>query len=255
MIENRMKDYISKFWVGLMDGDGSIQVNHWRKKHLQYRFVIKCVDSEKNREMIHSIKKHLGGNLRIDHKRKTVLWVCDQKKHIRYLLSTVFQKYPPLTSRLNAQLVFLNQCLKNQEENTLSSQDQILWYLENRNLKYSLYEKQNTLHQQPLACYFPEWCSGFIEAEGCFSIRNTSKNHSFSLGQKKDKYLLQQIKEYFLIQSQLRNPKNDFWVLETYRRETFLHLANHFKNYPLLGAKSQSYQNFLSVVDLSHRVN
>ncbi len=34
------KDYISKFWVGLMDGDGSIQVNHWRKKSLQYRLVI-----------------------------------------------------------------------------------------------------------------------------------------------------------------------------------------------------------------------
>ena len=25
-------DYIKKFWVGLMDGDGSIQVNHWKKK-------------------------------------------------------------------------------------------------------------------------------------------------------------------------------------------------------------------------------
>ena len=28
------------FWVGLMDGDGSIQVNHWRKLSLQYRLVI-----------------------------------------------------------------------------------------------------------------------------------------------------------------------------------------------------------------------
>jgi cytochrome c oxidase subunit 1 len=26
------KRYISRFWVGLMDGDGSIQVNHWRGK-------------------------------------------------------------------------------------------------------------------------------------------------------------------------------------------------------------------------------
>ena len=30
-------DYILKFWVGLMDGDGSIQVNHWKKKNLQFR--------------------------------------------------------------------------------------------------------------------------------------------------------------------------------------------------------------------------
>lgn len=30
------KSYLKKFWVGLMDGDGSIQVNHWRKQNLQY---------------------------------------------------------------------------------------------------------------------------------------------------------------------------------------------------------------------------
>jgi heme/copper-type cytochrome/quinol oxidase subunit 1 len=33
---NKDPSYIQKFWVGLMDGDGSIQVNHWRKKELQY---------------------------------------------------------------------------------------------------------------------------------------------------------------------------------------------------------------------------
>jgi len=27
-------EYIKMFWVGLMDGDGSIQVNHWNKKNL-----------------------------------------------------------------------------------------------------------------------------------------------------------------------------------------------------------------------------
>ena len=38
---NKDPSYIQQFWVGLMDGDGSIQVNHWRKKDLQYRLVIK----------------------------------------------------------------------------------------------------------------------------------------------------------------------------------------------------------------------
>ena len=28
-------EYIKMFWVGLMDGDGSIQVNHWRGQSLQ----------------------------------------------------------------------------------------------------------------------------------------------------------------------------------------------------------------------------
>ena len=33
--------YIHKFWVGLMDGNGNIQINHFRKKSLQYRLIIK----------------------------------------------------------------------------------------------------------------------------------------------------------------------------------------------------------------------
>ena len=30
-------EYIKMFWVGLMDGDGSIQVNHLRYQSLQYK--------------------------------------------------------------------------------------------------------------------------------------------------------------------------------------------------------------------------
>jgi len=49
---NKDPSYIPKFWVGLMDGDGSIQVNHWRKKDLQYRLVIKLRHCSENVEML-----------------------------------------------------------------------------------------------------------------------------------------------------------------------------------------------------------
>lgn len=39
--DKRTKEYITRFWVGLMDGDGSIQVNHWKRRSIQYRLVIK----------------------------------------------------------------------------------------------------------------------------------------------------------------------------------------------------------------------
>jgi hypothetical protein len=51
-IKNKDPSYIQKFWVGLMDGDGSIQVNHWRKKALQYRLVIKLRHCSENVEML-----------------------------------------------------------------------------------------------------------------------------------------------------------------------------------------------------------
>ena len=54
--------------------------------------------------------------------------------------------------------------------------------------------------------YFNEWLSGFIEAEGCFSIRTTSNNHSFSIAQNDDKYILDKIKHHF-------NITNKIWIL------------------------------------------
>ena len=45
---NNYKEYIKMFWVGLMDGDGSIQVNHWRRQSLQYRLVIKLSNLKSN---------------------------------------------------------------------------------------------------------------------------------------------------------------------------------------------------------------
>jgi len=51
MIEKN-PDYMVQYWVGLMDGDGSVQVNIWRKKGLQYRLVIKLRNDCEKKEYI-----------------------------------------------------------------------------------------------------------------------------------------------------------------------------------------------------------
>jgi hypothetical protein len=48
IVKNMANFCYSRFWVGLMDGDGSIQVNHWRNKVLQFRFVIKLKNTQAN---------------------------------------------------------------------------------------------------------------------------------------------------------------------------------------------------------------
>ena len=65
-------DHIEKFWVGLMDGDGSIQVNHWRNKNLQYRLVIKLSNLESNVKMLKLISNQLTGHVRISKDGKFV---------------------------------------------------------------------------------------------------------------------------------------------------------------------------------------
>lgn len=226
-------DYIKKFWVGLMDGDGSIQVNHWRKKYLQYRLVIKLRYCLENINMLNLIQQTIGGNIRIIN-NEYVIWVVNSKTSIKNLLD-IFIKYPPFTSRMRAQIKFMQECL---------IRNNIEWYLNNRNSKYLLRE---TLVDTNVS-YFAEWLSGFIETKGCFSIRN-NKNHSFSIGQNDDYYLIESIRNFFNIQSKIRNPNKNFWFIETYRRSTLYNLIQHLDNYPLLGEKLISYSKFKNQFD------
>lgn len=223
--------YIHKFWVGLMDGDGSIQVNHWRYKYLQYRLIIKLKYCIENLTMLNLIKKHIGGNVKIIKNKKFIIWVVNERKYILKLIN-IFISYPPLTSRLRAQLAFMLECFQ---------QNNVEWYFNARNKKYL---NQNIDIVNIDYNYFNEWLSGFIEAEGCFSIRNVSNNHSFSIGQTNDKYILDEIKNHFDIKNKVKEKNNKFWYIEVYRKLTLIKIINHCVNYPLLGEKILSFTKF-----------
>ena len=220
-------DYIKKFWVGLMDGDGSIQVNHWRKKNLQYRLIIKLKIDLHNIDMLNLIKNDIGGRVVFDKKKRFVSWVVDDKILIINIIK-IFEKYFPLTFRINAQLLFMKNCLIHNDIN-------LYFYQRKNKYRSKIWFKPN------LNCdYFNEWLSGFIEAESSFNFR-VNKNHSFSIGQKNEKKLIDKIKSYFNIQSTIRCVGRDFWVIETYRKSTLLQIIKHCDEYPLLGQKVMSY--------------
>jgi len=229
-------EYIKMFWVGLMDGDGSIQVNHWRKQSLQYRLIIKLSNLKSNYNMLIKIAKVIGGTVRITGKGADVIWVVNKKEEIKEIIK-IYENYPPLTSRIICQLAFLRTCLKETSVET---------YLLNRKFKY---EKQLTIIKSNInfnilnLSYFKGWISGFIEAEGCFSIRK-SNNHSFSIGQNDDLYLIIAIKQYFEASNKVRNPYGKFYLLELYNKEVLLKIITHCNNYPLLGEKFESLKKF-----------
>ena len=260
LMSRKNDEYIKMFWVGLMDGDGSIQVNHWRKKSLQFRLVIKLYNNISNYDMLINIAKVIGGSVRITGKDlREVIWVVNKKETVIEIIK-IFETYPLLTSRKICQLLFLNRCLL---ENSVD------FYLLNRDNKYT---KQNNIiksFEANLSCganklseclnissfyksmlfsnYFNSWLSGFIEAEGCFSIRKNN-NHSFSIGQKYDFYLINRIKEYTKSTNSIRNGK--FYSLEIYKKETLKQIINHFNYYPLLGEKAESLKRFNQIIQL-----
>ena len=231
---NNYNDYIKMFWVGLMDGDGSIQVNHWRGQSLQYRLIIKLSNIKSNYNMLIEIAKVVGGTVRITGKGLDVIWVVNNKQEVEKIIK-IYHTYPPLTSRKICQLAFLKTCL---------TQTSVETYLLNRNFKY---DKQLEIIKSNInfiiPSYFKAWLSGFIEAEGCFSIR-ISNNHSFSIGQNYDFYLISAIKQYFEVTNKVRNPYGKFYSLEVYKKEVLLRVITHCTNYPLLGEKLESLKKF-----------
>lgn len=226
-VSDLYKEYIKMFWVGLMDGNGSIQVNHWRAQSLQYRLIIKLSNLKPNYNMLVEISKVLGGTVRINANSENVIWVVNNKKQIEKIIK-IFDAYPPLTSKKICQLAFLKTCLTEPSLNL---------YMLNRKLKYDMQlsiVKSNLNLNVP--SYFKCWLSGFIEAESCFSLRENN-NHSFSIGQNDDCYLIIAIKQYFKATNTVRNPYGKFYSLEVYKKEILLKIITHCTNYPLLGEK------------------
>ena len=225
--------YIKIFWVGLMDGNGNIQVNHWHEQYLQYRLVIKLSNIKSNYNMLIEVAKIIGGTVRITGKGADVVWLVNNKKEVKEILK-IYDIYPPLTSRMICQLAFLRKCLIDTSVGT---------YLLNRNLKY---DKQLTIIKDNFnlnrPSYFKEWLSGFIEAKGCFSLRKS--NHYFSIGQKDDFYLIYTIKQYFGVTNKLRNTKSKFYYMEIHNKEVLLKIIAHCTNYTLLGEKLESLKIF-----------
>jgi Cytochrome C and Quinol oxidase polypeptide I/LAGLIDADG endonuclease len=231
---NNYSEYIKMFWVGLMDGDGSIQVNHWRKQSLQYRLIIKLSNIKSNYNMLIRIAKIIGGTVRVTGKGRDVIWVVNKKEEIKEIIK-IYDIYPPLTSKKICQLKFLKRCI---------IETSIETYLLNRNLKY---DKQLSIIESNinllLPSYFKEWLSGFIEAEGCFCIRK-SNNHSFSIGKNEDIYLIYAIKKYFEATNKIRKTNGKFFSLEIYKKEVLLKITTHCTNYPLLGEKLAQLNKF-----------
>ena len=222
---------IEEFWVGLMEGDGSIQVNHWRKKYLAYRLVIKLKKTMTNILMLKTISKNIGGRVRVY--KEDVIWVEDNKERIIEIIK-IFNKFPPFTARKYCQLEFMKTCLKH---------NNVELYLKERDIKYS--NANNFLFKfTDLPTYFPSWLSGFIESEGCFSI-TTKGVLSFSIAQKYERDLIACIRDYFkALNYQVIKRPNELFEIKIYNKESLKKIIQHCTDFPLQGEKKESLEKF-----------
>lgn len=266
------KEYYKIFFVGLFDGDGSIQVNHYKSKYLQFRLVIKLKNLEDNVNMLNNIKYHLGGNIKINN--NFVLWVINDIKEIINFIK-LFEKYPLITLNKKLQLAFIKSIYYIYKYNKNLA---INLYLKDRNNKYNpnLYEIYKNINYLNVNYYksqllvsliqdnnniiYPDikyntltlelninqkfiniWFTGFIEAEGCFCIRKNN-NNSFSFSQN-DINLITFLNNYFDIKNKLCLNKNTY-ILEVYNKYYLNLFLNFFNKYNLQGNKYTQFINW-----------
>lgn len=179
---------LGPFTVGIIDGDGSLQVNHWRKKILQYRLVVKLADKPLNYDMLCRIAKVYGGHVRrgVEKNSSCVQWIVNDKKTFHRTIIPLLDQYLPLTSRMRLQYHFFKKFLLNPN---------VEQYFIERNQKYSNRESILPLFTK-VPSYFKEWLAGFIESKGSFSSR-VQGNYLFSIAQNHDYYLIKAIRDYY----------------------------------------------------------
>lgn len=236
------KEELKQYFLGLLEGNGTITVDSANKNTCRIRIIISLKNLDKNIEMLNLIKNNLNiGNVSINKKYVTLL--ISSKKDIEIVFS-IIKKYPLLTSRKICQYNFaLNYFNKRIEFNK---------FMMNRNNKYynqnSIIQFKNNILSFPI--YFPIWLSGFIEAEGHFRLLRLKtggiKSHQFCIGQNNDKYIIEMIKIYFLSNHKIYQDFNKLHYRITiggYLSKSAIY--NHFKKYPLLGDKLNSYNKWV----------
>lgn len=244
------KTYIEQFFVGLLEGDGTItsNLNSNKSNSIIIRIVICLNNLPENVTMLNKIKQTIGGRVVIERNNRYVTWIASNKNDLQKVFA-ILQKYPLLTARKQCQLEFVKNCLMEKDiEN----------FLKNRDNKYSkkknLIEKMAKKDKLPL--YFASWLSGFIEAEGNFSLvfneKGRLRKSAFTLGQNDEIHILNWINSYFksknvITKDKAKNKGNfQHYRLHLYNAESRKLLSKHFFKYPLLGYKNVSYLKFLN---------
>lgn len=247
-------NYIEQFWLGLLEGNGSITVD-LPKRYLtpRIRIVISLLNLKENVSMLTLIQKTIGGRVVIERKDKYVTWVASSKNDLKYIFS-IFKKYPLLTDRKRAQLFFALNCLAG--KTCPISRKEFLVARTNKYKDFLLTNKQIDLDLKDIS-YFNGWLSGFIEAEGNFSIVKKPnegaakiKKAVFSIGQNENIYIIELLKSWFDSHHKITQDKT-LGLLKHYRISIYgpnsrLKLKNHFYKYPLLGSKNRSFKDFIS---------
>ena len=245
-----IKNYIEQFFVGLLEGDGTITVDFINNCKKRVRIFIALKNLEDNRFMLNLIVKYVGGRVAIKRNNRYVTWYATNRTDLAKIFA-ILAKYSLLSTRKQCQLDFAKDFINSNLD---------ISELEFKKLRDEKYKNQKTMldlndKNFVIPTYFPAWLSGFIEAEGHFKLvkkaNNTIKSSQFIIGQNYEKYLLKAILTYFNRENNkigftLNKEGVTYYKIHVGGKDFRSLLDSHFNSYPLLGNKNSLYIEWLN---------
>ena len=252
--ENTINNYIEPFFVGLLEGDGTITTDlGTSKKYIRVRIVIALKNEKNNQIMLNKIQEIIGGRVVIERQNKYVTWIASSQSDVNKVL-LILARYPLLTIRKQCQLEFAKNCLLYKDFDNFIINKKNMY-----NNKKDILDFLNNNTERIFPFYFKPWLSGFIEAEGHFSLvfndQGKLRKSSFSIGQLDELHILNMIQFYFQSENKILKDKkkinfkgnineSDYYRLSLYNALSRKLIFEHFEKYPLIGEKKLSYSKF-----------
>lgn len=264
------KEWFEQWLVGFTDGDGCFSIsktvanNGTNKWNLTYKLTQSIV----NGKLINYIKSTLVcGHITVSNDK--IDFRIRDLKNLRNSIIPVFDKYPLLTSKYFDYIKFkevleilenypvgeirdlkINAILLRDDNNIqISEEDKKSWvYKLNQNNIFSPVWK-NTLIKENYEFWKERitkpWLVGFVEAEGSFYITEKGKgirmSHGFGITQKKDRIVLEGIKNILHIPSNIRFKSQGYNILDNTNNRVNLDLVEYFEN-SMKGIKSLQFK-------------
>ena len=255
--ENTINNYIEPFFVGLLEGEGTISTDlGTSKKYIRIRIVIALKNDKNNQIMLNKIQEIIGGRVVIERQDKYVTWIASSQSDVNKVL-LILARYPLLTIRKQCQLEFAKNCLLYKDFDNFILNRKNMY--KNKKDFLDILNNNTTCGEIKLPFYFKPWLSGFIEAEGNFNLVFNDKGYlrksAFSIGQLDELHILNMIKFYFQSENKITKDKkkinfkgntteSDYYRLSLYNALSRKLIFEHFEKYPLIGEKKLSYSKF-----------
>lgn len=227
------KDWFYKWFVGFTDGDGCFNI-YVNSSHNKIIFTFKISQKTNNIQVLYYFKQQLGCGKVSSTKDGMSHYTIRKKEHLQSILIPIFFKNKLLTSK---EYSFLNfcECLNIAEKKHISQIEKINEILKIKNKIIAHDYIASSWSISNLNNYTvimnKAWIIGFIEAEGSFYIvKKDNKRfcHGFGISQKKDKIVLDALKDILKIKSNVKWNNNGFFSLDTYEKNSLKYIKDYF---------------------------